>query len=41
MHDGSINTLEEVVDHYDKGGVANPQLDEEIFRSLTAAEKPT
>ena len=40
MHDGSIKTLEEVVDHYDKGGVANPQLDEEIFPlKLTAMEK--
>lgn len=40
MHDGSLKTLEEVVEHYDKGGVANPQLDEEIFPlKLTAAEK--
>src|SRR5436190_12172613 len=40
MHDGSIKTLEEVVDHYDKGGTANPQLDEEIFPlKLTAEEK--
>ena len=31
MHDGSMKTLEEVVEHYDKGGIANPQLDEEIF----------
>ena len=31
MHDGSFATLEEVVRHYSKGGVANPQLDEEIF----------
>jgi len=40
MHDGSMKTLEEVVDHYDKGGIANPQLDEEVFPlKLTAAEK--
>jgi cytochrome c peroxidase len=40
MHDGSIKTLEEVVDHYDKGGIANPQLDEEIFPlKLTSDEK--
>jgi len=26
MHDGAFNTLEEVVDFYDKGGNANPQL---------------
>jgi cytochrome c peroxidase len=31
MHDGRFATLEEVVDYYDKGGFANPQLDEGIF----------
>lgn len=31
MHDGSLKSLEEVVQHYIKGGVANPYLDEEIF----------
>jgi cytochrome c peroxidase len=31
MHDGSLKTLEEVVDHYAKGGIANEWLDEEIF----------
>ena len=31
MHDGSHKTLEEVVDYYQQGGFANPQLDEEIF----------
>lgn len=31
MHDGSLATLKDVVDFYDRGGVANPQLDEEIF----------
>lgn len=30
MHDGSIYTLEEVVEHYDKGGRANRNLDPEI-----------
>ena len=32
MHDGSLKTLEDVVDFYDKGGIDNPQLDEEIFK---------
>ena len=27
MHDGSLKTLEEVVDYYDKGGNVNPSLD--------------
>ena len=31
MHDGQIATLEEVVEFYDRGGVKNPQLDEEMF----------
>jgi len=31
MHDGSLKTLEAVVAHYNKGGIANPYLDEEIF----------
>jgi cytochrome c peroxidase len=40
MHDGTFKTLEEVVDHYDKGGIKNPQLDEEIFPlKLTPQEK--
>ena len=40
MHDGSITTLEDVVEHYNKGGIANAQLDEEIFElALTAEEK--
>jgi cytochrome c peroxidase len=40
MHDGSLKTLEEVVEHYNKGGIRNPQLDEEIFPlELTAQEK--
>jgi cytochrome c peroxidase len=40
MHDGSLPTLEAVVDYYNKGGIANPQLDEEIFPlNLTDEEK--
>jgi len=40
MHNGSLKTLEEVVDHYDKGGIANPWLDEELFAlKLSAQEK--
>jgi cytochrome c peroxidase len=40
MHDGSLPTLEAVVDYYNKGGIANPQLDEEIFPlNLTDQEK--
>lgn len=30
MHDGSQKTLEEVVEHYNKGGVPNPQLSTKI-----------
>ena len=40
MHDGSIATLEDVIDDYDKGGTPNPYLDREIRKlGLTAAEK--
>jgi cytochrome c peroxidase len=40
MHDGSLKTLEDVVEHYSKGGVANPQLDEGIFKlNLSDQEK--
>lgn len=31
MHDGSLKTLEDVVEHYAKGGIANDYLDEELF----------
>jgi len=31
MHDGSMQTLEEVVEYYDKGGKKNPYLDSAIF----------
>jgi len=30
MHDGSLDTLQQVVDFYDRGGNANPALDSEI-----------
>ncbi|MFQ5731357.1 MAG: cytochrome-c peroxidase [Planctomycetaceae bacterium] len=40
MHDGSLKTLEAVVEHYANGGVKNDQLDEEIFAlKLSAADK--
>ena len=40
MHDGSQRTLEEVVEHYNKGGIANPWLSEKITPlNLTAQEK--
>jgi cytochrome c peroxidase len=40
MHDGSLRTLEDVVDYYDRGGNANSNLDEDIRPlHLTAEEK--
>jgi cytochrome c peroxidase len=40
MHDGSLATLEDVIDHYDKGGIVNPALDPDMKKlSLTAQEK--
>jgi cytochrome c peroxidase len=30
MHDGSLETLEDVVQHYNRGGIANPTLDPKI-----------
>lgn len=40
MHDGSLKTLEEVVDFYDKGGIANKNLDERLKPlKLSDAEK--
>ena len=40
MHDGSVATLEEVVDWYDKGGHPNPQLSDKIKPlNLTAEER--
>lgn len=40
MHDGSLATLRDVVDHYDKGGHANPWLSPKMKPlGLTEAEK--
>lgn len=40
MHDGSLKTLEDVIEYYNKGGNANPQLDEEVFPlNLNAEQK--
>jgi cytochrome c peroxidase len=40
MHDGSLKTLENVVDYYDRGGNQNPYLDSEVRPlHLTPAEK--
>ena len=40
MHDGSLPTLDTVVDFYDQGGRANPYLDPEMRpRRFTQAEK--
>ncbi len=40
MHDGSIATLEDVIEFYDRGAVPNPQLDPAIHPlHLTAQEK--
>jgi cytochrome c peroxidase len=40
MHDGSLKTLEEVVEHYNKGGTPNPRLDKDMPRlNLTDQEK--
>jgi cytochrome c peroxidase len=40
MHDGSLGSLEDVIEFYDKGGNANPWLDENIQPlKLTAEEK--
>lgn len=40
MHDGSLATLEQVVEHYDKGGNPNPALDPDMKKlNLTAQEK--
>jgi len=39
MHDGSLATLKDVVEHYDKGGNANPWLDPKMKKlHLSAAE---
>jgi len=39
MHDGSLKTLKDVVEYYNKGGIPNEFLDEEIFKlNLTPQE---
>jgi len=38
MHDGSLKTLEEVVEHYNKGGIKNPSLHQDI-RPLNLTEQ--
>jgi cytochrome c peroxidase len=40
MHDGSIGSLEEVVEHYNRGGGRNPNLDPALHElNLTPSEK--
>ena len=39
MHDGSLATLEEVVDYYDRGGNQNPGLDEDLRPLHLSAEE--
>jgi cytochrome c peroxidase len=40
MHDGSFATLEEVIEYYDRGGHANPGLDDRIRPlHLSSAQK--
>jgi cytochrome c peroxidase len=40
MHDGSFKTLEEVVEHYDKGGIKNPWLHQDVRpQMMTPQEK--
>ena len=40
MHDGSLATLEDVIEYYNRGGNQNPYLDENIAPlNLTDAEK--
>lgn len=42
MHDGSVVSLEDVIDFYDRGGNPNPHLDPEIMPlRLTRSEKTT
>lgn len=38
MHDGSLATLREVIEHYDRGGGTNPRLDPEL-RPLELTER--
>jgi cytochrome c peroxidase len=38
MHDGSLATLEDVIEHYDKGGKPDPRLDPEIRKLNLSSE---
>jgi len=39
MHDGSLTTLEDVIDYYDAGGNKNPYLDEKVVPLHLSAEE--
>jgi cytochrome c peroxidase len=39
MHDGSMASLDEVIEFYDKGGIANPFLDSEMRRLKLTMEQ--
>ena len=39
MHDGSMNTLEEVMDYYSEGIISNPFLDVEMVRSTLSLQE--
>ncbi|MDR3633290.1 MAG: cytochrome c peroxidase [Isosphaeraceae bacterium] len=39
MHDGSLKTLEEVVEHYNKGGNPNPFLDNDLKKPLNLTDQ--
>ena len=39
MHDGSLKTLADVVEHYDKGGIKNPHLDARMKPLKLSAEE--
>ncbi len=39
MHDGSLKTLVEVVEHYNRGGVANEHLSDKIFPLKLSAQE--
>jgi cytochrome c peroxidase len=41
MHDGSLRTLEDVVEFYDSGGRPNPYLDSEVLRLGLSREEKT
>lgn len=40
MHDGSMETLEEVVEHYNKGGISAPEHAEKVQPHLSSRIKP-